>query len=431
MENKIIFIFHRSKRVKAIEDLIKSEHINMSPEDLFNLNKALIFQQMTEADKTAFKDEYGTWPNSPDDLKVKMTLPCPCNLKVDSTKITSTLAINATNFQAEDNDYFAFANREIQAILQNEGYQVDTLSKRNLDCQVFGWFKSLYHIGKSGDKVLSTKRHDSQFADLSKHIISLATSVTENGGSFTIKLPIINSRMASMSNFSKGQIATWGHAHKAGAEYNFEEGGGGSNYFAKSAYSGIESNYFNWLISSNDLLFISFEKLEMEISRGEKVSGDADNFDIDSLISDGVYDMICLVDDVTVVGEAGSAEAHVEITGRDLMKLLIEDGTFFFQQSTTSDPSQVFANEQSYGKQGDIMEADYLSGKMNDPINRIRTIRYELQPFTERGSLEIGYILKSVISKLTNVEVVPDYVFDSWGDDRTKYIDLIPKEEKK
>lgn len=430
MENKYIFIFHRNKRVKTIEDLIKSEHINMSAEDFFNANEVLIFQQMTEADKTAFKEEYGTWPKWSGDLNKGMILPCPCNLRVESTKVTSTLAINATNFQADDTDYYAFANEKIQSILHDEGYQVDTLSKRGSGCQVFGWFKSLYHIGKSGDKVLSTKKHKSQFADLSSHVISLATSVTENGGSFTIKLPVINSRMSSMSNFEGGQTAAWGDVYKKGSQYNFDNGRGGSNYFAKSAYSGIESNYFNWLISSNDLLFISFEKLEMEVNRGKVISGDMDNFDIDSVISDGVYDMIALVDDVTMVGDAGSAEAHIEITGRDLMKLLIDDGSFFFQQSTTSDPSQVFANEQSYGKQGDVMEADYLSGKMNDPINRIRTISGELGAFTERGSLEIDYILKTVISKLANIEVVPDYVFDSWGDDRTKYVDLIPKEEK-
>ena len=114
------------------------------------------------------------------------------------------------------------------------------------------------------------------------------------------------------------------------------------NYYSKSEFDDIESNYFNWLISSNDLLFISFEKLEMEKKRDWWAFGDEDQFSLESIISSGVYDMIGLVDDVKVTTNSQNSEAWVEITGRDLMKILIEDGSFFFNPSTTSDPSTVF-----------------------------------------------------------------------------------------
>lgn len=436
MEKGYIYLHHRNCKISNIGEYLEYERIfGVEVKDFFEMNKELIFQQMTEDDKTVFYDKNNKWPESSADLDENISLPCPCNLKIKSDKVTSEIAINATNFQVDEEDYFAFVSDEVQNIFQNEGYKLDNVSKRKVDCQVFGWFKSLHHVGRFDDgNAYSTKKDRSEFAELSRHIISLATSVTSNGGSFTIKLPVINSGASSLlSKYEGGRSTIWSSAGKYNAEYNFGGEVGMDGYYAKSAYSSVDSNYYNWLISSNDLIFISFEKLEMELKRGEKggqLGGYGDSFDIDSVISEGVYDMIGLVDDVSVVKDAGSATAHVEVTGRDLMKLLIEDGTFFFQQSTSSDPSQVFANEQSYGKQGDIREADYMSGKESNSINRIRNIGGEADMFAYIGSLRLDYILKGVISKLANIEVVPDYVFDSWGDDRTRYLDLIPKEEK-
>lgn len=139
--------------------------------------------------------------------------------------------------------------------------------------------------------------------------------------------------------------------------------------------------------------------------------------------------MIGLVDDVAMVTDANSGNSYVEVTGRDLMKLFIEDGSFFFNPSTTSDPSTVFINEHSTGKQGDIREADQVKNTYNNPINRLRRITGEIDVFANRINMDIGYILKGVISQLANIEVVPDYVFDSWGDARTKFIELYPQKE--
>ena len=40
--------------------------------------------------------------------------------------------------------------------------------------------------------------------------------------------------------------------------------------------------------------------------------------------------------------------------------------------------------------------------------------------------MDLSFILKGVISQLSNIEVVPGYVFDSWGDERTTYLQLQP-----
>ena len=137
------------------------------------------------------------------------------------------------------------------------------------------------------------------------------------------------------------------------------------------------------------------------------------------------------MDDVKVVADSAGSNGYVEVTGRDLMKLLIEDGSFFFNPSTTSDPSNIFMNEQSYGKQGDIREADQINNTYNNPINRLRRVTGEIDIFANRINMDLSYILKGVISQLSNVEVVPEFVFDAWGEKRTTYLELQPlrKEE--
>ena len=88
-----------------------------------------------------------------------------------------------------------------------------------------------------------------------------------------------------------------------------------------------------------------------------------------------------------------------------------------------------FGNDQSAGKQGDIKEADFMNNVYNNPVNRLRRPSGEIDIFANRINMDIGFILKGVISQLANVEVVPGYVFDSWGNDRTKFIELKPKEK--
>lgn len=70
-----------------------------------------------------------------------------------------------------------------------------------------------------------------------------------------------------------------------------------------------------------------------------------------------------------------------------------------------------------------------MKNTYNNPINRLRRITGEIDVFANRINMDIGYILKGVISQLANIEVVPDYVFDSWGDARTKFIELYPQKE--
>lgn len=423
---------------------MEREHIySVTPEEFFELNKELIWSQYGYWDKYIFHEGQKAigndkWPESADDLDVDAWLPCPCNLRIQATKVEQRLAISQTNFQSISEDFYAFAAEEIANILQNEGYQISSAEKIAPTVQVFGWFKSLYYVGLSSidNSQVRASKTFAEFSDLSKHIISLSTMVSKDGGSFTMRLPVINAsglvKIIYKDNKNQDYVGQRGAASKDrysnSSFYRY-----GDQYYSKDEYNILEANYYNWLISNNDLIFISFEKLEMEQSRSERNegTGDQDNFDIQTNIANQVYDMIALVDDVKVVHDSQSATAYVEVTGRDLMKLLIEDGSFFFNPSTASNPSEIFANEASYGKQGDIKEADQINNTYNNPIGRLRRVTGEIDIFSNRINMDLSYILKGVVSQLANVEVVPGYVFDSWGDLRTTYNELQPVKKEK
>lgn len=438
--NSYILLLHHNPTIKTIEDFMDYNHIyevddkgnvlsiDKSSDEFFKFNKDFIWSQMNEFDKMTIKSENGTYPTSSSDITKTNTLPCPCKLKVKSSNITAEISVNATNLQENTSDVYAFENDKIQDLYQDDGFVTDVSEKRNLDCYVFGWFKSLYYaysIDATKKQSSINKQQFSEFANISKHIISLSTNVSNNGGSFIIRLPMINSEnMPSdlYTNEFKTQNIYVGRGKKN--EYKFDEN---KQYFAKSNFNKSENNYFNWLISNNDLLFISFEKLVMETNRESNKStyGDEDNFDIKTAIANHVYDMIGLVDNVKVVTSSVSAEAYIEVSGRDLMKLLIDDGSWFFNDSTVADPSSVFANDQSYGNSGDIRDVVTVNGKYGaPPIGRLRRPGGEIDIFSNQLNMSIDYILKAVLSQLSNIEVVPNFVFDSWGDDRTKYNDF-------
>lgn len=423
-ENKYIWLYHRDKNAKTINQFIDLEHVyNITSEELFKDNIDIIFKQMNMTDKSNYIKAIGKpkgYTLTSADLKSTMTLPCPCNLRIDPSKVTAEMAIRNTNFQLDTENFYAFAHDKIQAIFQNEGFRADGLNKLHLDCQVFGWFKSLYFIGKEGNNII--KNNDAGFMNISSYIISMSTMSGKEGGSFTLRLPIIDTE-----NYFRfiGKNSVTQNSKKS---KNFYQADG--DYYAKIDFSRVESNLFSWLISSNDLLFLSFEKLAMEPAR-DLSNQDSDAWGINTKISGKVYDMIALVDDVKVVTDAASASAFVEITGRDLMKLLIEDGSFFYNPSVASNPSSVFANATEEMSHGDIRDVLIVNGEPTNPFNRLRRSSEEIDVFSNQMNMDIAFILKGVISQLANIEVVPGYVFNSWGDDRTKFVDLFPKTKNK
>lgn len=396
------------------------EHIPtsaISVNELFDYNRGSIFNQMSLDEKADYAERLGKETITPDDLTSDMVLPCPCVLKIKAKYVTYELAISQTNFETQTDNIYAFANQQIQNILQNEGYRIDRSTKKfNPGCSVWGWFKSLYYVGAFDNmKSLGSIRSANKFVNISDFVVNMTTSVSASGGSFSITLPIVNSiqelkkvypYLGNDSAISNIFTYTDRRAEQVDLYHH------GRQFFHKGGMKAMECNYFNWLIQSNDLLFISFEELDVEKSLGS-----------------GVFDMIGLVDSVSVHQDANGS-GSVTVSGRDLMKLLTDDSSLFFNTSTAWGESQIFVNTESMGKQGDIRNTDMSGNKYNTPLNRLRRITNEIDVFANPFNRFLDFIMKGVISQLANIEVVPDYVFEDWGDRRTRFAELYPDDTK-
>lgn len=417
MAEKYLTLYHHNSNAKTLADFMEANYIYqnvISVDDLFEMNRSAIFSQMSLDEKADYAESLGKDSITESDLKSDMTLPFPCTLKIEAKYVTYELAISQTNFQANTDDLYAFENEQIQGILQNEGYVIDRNTKKLApECSVFGWFKSLYYAGGLDDlSSIFFRSTNNKFIDISDFIINVATNVNASGGTFSITLPIINSieqlvKIKPWGDSNSPIMRTFSYSDRSAQQIDMYKYG--KFFFHKGGMLAMDKNYFNWLIQSNDLIFISFEKLEMEKTLGTNV-----------------FDMIGLVDNVTV-NQNANGQGSVTVTGRDLMKLLTDDSSLFFNTSTVWGESQIFANTESMGKQGDIRDADINGGKNSSPINRLRRATNQIDVFAAPINRSLEFIMKGVISQLANIEVVPDYVFEDWGDRRTKFAEIYPE----
>lgn len=410
-------IYHHDTSVKTLSELMEKERIvGVKLDELFDYNRDAIFNQMSPTEKAAYAKKLGKDSITSDDIKSDMTLPIPCTLHVKAEYVTQELAISQTNFEIQTDNIYAFQNEQISNIVQNEGYvNKDYDVKRTApQCSVFGWFKSKYYVGEyDGDNKWAgrIKSENNKFMDISDYIVNLTTNVTPNGGNFQITLPIIN----SIEDFVKvNPHADSPLAIERGLSYTdrlakpLDVYRFGKHFYHKAGMVAMEQNFFNWLIQSNDLIFIAFETLEME-----------------KMLGGHVFDMIGLVDSVVVTQNA-NGQGSVTVSGRDLMKLLTDDSSLFFNASTVWGQSEIFANTESAGKQGDIVNADAYGDKAN-PIDRLRRSTNEIDVFANPFNRTIDFVMKGVVSQLANIEVVPSYVFEGWGDRRTRFTELYPE----
>lgn len=420
-EGKRVLLYHTRKQDKTIEDFVKSQKIiGIEAKDVFDDNRDYIFQQMSVADLEAYKNEKGSVPKSGSDLDMSMTLPLPCKIKVCPYNITAETMVNNTNWHTPNNDFYAFASEEIEKIFESPVYS-SLIDKSNCDVEVIGWFKQTNLFGERKKRMNDVR---GEWFDLSPYVISLNASVNANGGSFSVRLPIIG-MVGSVDGFA--ELPDFGGRMKVHEPVSTLWKFGEKNFYAKKSLETAQlGNLFSSLISYNDLIFLSF-------SKNEDIK---DVTPLEKRVAENSWDVIGLVDDVRVNLNGGAASGYVEITGRDLMKLLIEDGSYFFNPSSSYSSESIYANEAEasvnggvYRSRGDIADVTDLGGDGRGLVKRLRNMSNEIDIFAYRPMREIVYILKGVVSQLSNIEVVPGEIFDFW-ENRTVWKDITLEEEK-
>jgi len=336
-------------------------------------------------------------------------------LKVGTKLAIETQKVNRAGLLTEgievvSNDIPAFKAKALADLEENEGYTIvqqlrpiagklDTgVTKEEYpDMTVWIWCRAL--------SVEQDFSYQGQIFNITPFVQKCSTNVGKNGGNFELTLPPL------LCEYENGKwVIKRKHLqrYKSGATGTSLQNDGyvaeGSLYSLNEDRELIRNTFlFHNLIDTNDVVFIRYETLEME--KADR-SVDQERVVIDKKDLPGkIYDMIGLVDMNAIGVNPSSNDVTINISGRDLSKLIIEDGTYFY------------ALEMSQGK------LNFAGGSTagNDLIQRVISDN-ALQYLNLYYNNSIENVFKFVIQQLSSIKVVPNELFEAYGDRRnTKY----------
>lgn len=405
-------LYNNNPELQTLEQFANFFKINITSEftldDFFNENKEAIFNQLNneQLQELAQQKSKLIAELTFDDIDKNITLPCPGYLYIQDRYISYSLIAKNTNFQISETNTIAFQDAQIQLVLNDDGNLKYGIKRLQPKCRVIGWFKSMYFDKKNNEQNLNIDdvyNLKQSFIDLSKYVISLSTNVSQGGGTFQISLPHIplynNELNANMNN----SLSEQGNSYAIKRNNQIEKD-------ADNIKAALHSfDYFDWLIQANDLIFISFDGI--------------DDLKDDNL-SGNNFDMIGLIDSVSISKNA-NGQINVDISGRDLTKLLTDDSSIFFYQGVSAGDDKVFKgfdNTEAVLQGGDIDSVMVYKGATMSANGTMRQLNGNINIFAcEPNDFSIDFVLKTVVSHLANMSVVPDDLFISWGDKRTTF----------
>lgn len=185
--------------------------------------------------------------------------------------------------------------------------------------------------------------------------------------------------------------------------------GKGLNQFSIRSKDGkTVQDFFSKYVQQNDVVFIRFEQLKKDSKIGtEGYDYGAGEVAKSKLTKDLIWDMIGLVDKNTQNVIAENSEYSVSITGRDLMKVLIEDGSYFI-------PLKYVEGSQDRWFYGGSMESTwYKRNVVTGDFNYLMNSTF----------MTIKNMAWSVIDVLSNLGIVPDDLFSACARRTKRYMD--------
>lgn len=238
-----------------------------------------------------------------------------------------------------------------------------------------------------------SKELEGKIFDLTPFIQTINTNTTINGGNFQITLPPV---IAGVENdewgLRKQAVMFTQESVISSDNIHVEDEGGDEGINSRNRF------LFHNIISSNDIIFIRHESLEMEL---EQRQVDADLTDVSSdNLPNRIYDMIGLVDSSSLSYSAESNEATISITGRDFSKLFIDDGSYFFPLELSQGHLKFVGESQAHNS----LARRLISGKFMYLNLYFNT--------------SIENIFKFIIAQVANIKVAPNSLFEGWGDRR-------------
>lgn len=401
--SKILKIEYRDKRIKTIKELFDDQKIvNITAEDFLNFenpetnrrNRDEFYLSYTKQQKKELNI------NSPLDIKESTNIYPPAFLYVQLEKVQIDLIKNDSKFVNEEPTE-SFIGDEIKKIIESNGYYKQEFTKTQPKCTVWIWAKSLEE-----DNEINSETVYGRIFNLSPFVQNLNIGVTDNGGNFSIRLPFIPGE----------------------SKYYTKENDPWSQNFLDIDYSEIFINkdeitvdttlykfgkrrlsFFNLMAQFNDLVFIKFD--------GTKTESD-DLYISPKNLPNQYFDLIGLIDSVSE--DIKPEDTTINMSGRDLMKLLIDDGTFFFPSSYVNKDfeSNILINSRGQSDSANTFNTLLETGGNSE--GRIITDGI-IESFWQAGSRTIPSALEILIKTLSNIEIVPSSLFEFYGDKRSKF----------
>lgn len=172
-----------------------------------------------------------------------------------------------------------------------------------------------------------------------------------------------------------------------------------------------QMSYFSRWFQQKDIVWIRWEKLELEENRPSVTNG----FEVDkSKLSKQIYDMIGLVSDINETTSFSSTDRTVSISGGDLMTLLSEDAAYFYPLLFAQGSDAVLYNTQDNSKL--FKRNIFKDGIFEDFFT-----------FMERSvSDSIGF----VVNQLSNLGIVDKSLFSGYTENNEMKGDRLSKARK-
>lgn len=424
-------LYHNNPNVKTLEEFCQISGVHFDDKyklkDFFEDNRQNILNQMDNFQKVEYISENGLNKKVVDleasDLKIDMTMPCPLTLVILKRLVTYTIAEKQQTIQEPVFDTVALQDAQIRSSCLDDNIRFSLapfVRKERMACSVIGFFKTMYYnkrdsSNKDLGKADGIYQMSSNFINISDYIFQLNTSVGQQGGSFSFSLPHVPLYRRDEENLHIDNSFAMKESDNVLNRYingdfmtldDFNE-----TPVVKSELSSM--NYFSWLISKNDLIFISFNEVDPSMLEDDNIAGNS-------------FDMIGLVDNVSLSKDS-QGNITVNVSGKDLMKLLSDDSSIYFPNATTVNQGNFFDNVEGALRSGDAAGVDTTNGKTKDNPMRMPSTG-SIKPFNEEcNGFTIDYIIKVVIKELTNTQICPSEIFSSWKERRTKFVNLTPK----
>lgn len=349
-------------------------------EDIPNYQR--IIDQYTDEEKEDYKDEIAK--NQPPIIKPGTTVFSPnSEIQVEIQKLLGS------DVFMQQSSFNAFWNEVQFALLSDPEYvPFDDLT---------GETEYLEGVGRDDNNMVAKakalnvqvwvySRAQGQMFDISAFTKNVVTNKDLGVGTFTIDLVPI----------SELNLQTWG--------------GEFANTFPLTNERGfLNESWFTKYVQNNDLIFIRFERLKAENfdEQNDGLKAADSNFIVEPSKLNGsrIWDMMGLVDNVSMQIDASNGDHSVTMVGRDYMKLFVEDGAYFIPLKYVEGSSDRW----------------FYGGDSNTGWFKRTMITGAFDYYFANSFQKIAQVLSFVINQLSNIRIVPDDVFASCAVRTDKY----------